>query len=107
MAKKGKNGWRSVLAVIGACAAVSAIAARVVTRVETQAVQAHVVEDSKKSITGLKEDGCDPANINETAIAVMDEKWQNIEEDVGDLKRDMKGLHVGQTAILKAIEDKL
>lgn len=104
MAKK-PNGWKGITAIISACGLIGVIAGGLMSKVEIRATQSHIIEDTTKAVEKLEVDGCDPANTNETAIAVMDEKWLNIEEDVDGLQEDMKGLHAGQTAILKAIKE--
>ena len=103
MAKSKMNGWASVLAIIGACGVISAISARIITRVETQAVQSHMVEDTNKAVGGLKEDGCDPAVEARTNIAVIGVEIKNIKDDVADMRAEQK---TNTTAILKAINDK-
>ncbi len=102
MAKK-IDGWASALAILGACVAISTIAARVTSRVETQAVQAHIVEDTTKTVGGLKKDGCDPAVEARINIAVIGVEIKNIKDDVADLRVEQRA---DTEAILKAIKEK-
>ena len=101
MAKK-LNSSVSILAIIGACAAISAIAARITSRVETQAIQTHVVADTAEAVSGLKEDGCDPAVEARTNIAVFGVEIKNLKEDVAELRIEQRD---DTKAILKAIHE--
>ena len=63
---------------------------------------AHQTDDTAKDLVELQEDGCGPARVNGTSIAVIETKLETIEQDIGELRTEQR---VDTATILKAIRE--
>jgi len=61
----------------------------------------YLTDETSHDLDILKSEGCLPAKVNTTSIAVIETKLANIERDIAELRVEQK---TNTTSILKAIE---